>query len=191
MAVPIINPATTSSDNTYGYQGKGVSQNPAGTVNQTIKPNQPYILDLVTRERLIFQNVPTELTYDPDSRWLAVASPGRNNPIYHYLGSEDTLSFTLSWYSDDTNKQDVLTKIKWLESLGKNNGYDEKPHLLQCVWGDMFRDAKWIMFKSGPARMSLFDRTAGMMPKLATQDITLKRVVELNRSRTNILDIYQ
>lgn len=191
MAIPDINALTSNSDNTYGYQGKTVAQNPSGTTNQTIKTNQPYILDLVTRERLVFQNVPLELSYDPDSRWLAVASPGRNNPIYHYLGSEDTLSFTLSWYSDDSTKQDVITKIKWLESLSKNNGYTEKPHMLQCVWGDLFRDAKWIMFKAGPARLSLFDRTAGMMPKLASQDIVLKRVVEQNRTRTNILDIYQ
>lgn len=153
------------------------------------KPNQPYILDLVTRERLFFQSIPDTLEYDPDSTFMAIASAGRNNPLYHYIGSEDILQFQLSWYADESSREDVIRKCKWLESLSKNNGYDEKPHEVQCVFGSLFRDAKWLMVKSRYT-MRLFDRQFGMFPRLAIQDIILKRITDTNRSRTEIQSIY-
>lgn len=173
---------------TYGFTNKTVANNVTG-VPSIQKTNQPYILDLITRERLFFQNIPTDLKYNPESNWGPVASPGRNNPLYQYTGGEDTLTFTLSWYADVATKDDVIKSIKWLEALGKNNGYDEKPHPLQCVWGMLYRDAKWIMHSAGPINLSLFDRAVGMLPKMASQEIILKRITTINRTRTDILSI--
>lgn len=173
---------------TYGFSSKTVATSING-ISSSQKPNQPYILDLVTRERLFFQTIPTEHKYHPDSNWAVINSPGRNNPLYHFTGGEDTLSFTMSWYADVSTRDDVLKAVKWLESLGKNNGYDEKPHSLQCIWGDLYRDAKWIMFSSGPIDFSMFDREFGMLPRLAKQEIVLKRITTINRTRTDILSI--
>lgn len=173
---------------TYGFTNKTIATNVNG-IPSSQKKNQPYILDLVTRERLFFQNIPSSTNYHPESNWAPVVSPGRNNPLYQYTGGEDTLSFTLTWYSNIQTKDDVIKAVKWLESLGKNNGYDEKPHLLQCVFGMLYRDAKWIMHSAGPIDLSNFDREVGMLPKLARQDIVLKRVTETNRTRTDILSI--
>lgn len=173
---------------TYGFNNKSVIPPPSGP-NTLSKPGQPYILDLVTRERLFLQNIPDSLKYAPESQFVAIASPGRNNPLYHFTGSEDVLSFTISWYAEEAAKDDVLRKAKWLESLSKNNGYDEKPHIVQFVFGNMFRDAKWLVTSAGPISFGLFDRTAGMLPKLATQDMILKRTTETNRTRAEILSI--
>jgi hypothetical protein len=159
-----------------------------GGANQ--KQGQPYILDLVTLEWLYFQNIPQEVEYDPKAEWIAIASAGRNNPGYQYLGGDDTLSFTLSWYSNDATRQDVWRAIKWLESLSRNDSYTNKPHLVQCVWGDMFRDSRWIVHSAGPVRPSLFDRENGMMPRLATQNVVLKRVTLTNTSIEQIRSIF-
>jgi len=174
----------------YGFQNRTVANNNTGGIGTRIKPNQPYILDLVTLERLFFQNIPTDLKYSPESNWVAVAMPGRNNAVYQFTGGEDILAFTLSWYSDETGKTDVIRKVKWLESLTRNDGYDNKPHPVQCIWGNLFRDAKWVLTSAGPINFSNFDREVGMWPKLATQEIILKRITDQNRSRDQILNIY-
>lgn len=155
-----------------------------------MKPGQPYILDLVTRQFLYFQNIPKDVKYTPESLWMAVASAGRNNPNYQYVSGDDTLQFTLSYYADTPNRQDVWTTIKWLESLARNDSYDNKPHQVQCVWGDLWQTAIWIVKSAGPVTLDLFDREYGMMPKIATQELTLKRVTEVNRPLSDIQSIY-
>jgi len=150
------------------------------------KKNQPFIMDMVTLEKLFLQTIPSELDYNPESGWAVVASPGRNNPLYQYTGSEDTLTFSVTWYSDVENREDVMKKIKWLEALGKNNGYEEKPHQVAFVFGQLFKGTRWILF-SAPPKMSLFNRELGMLPQLAMTEITLKRVTDVNRLRNDIL----
>ncbi|HEU4607086.1 MAG TPA: hypothetical protein VFS31_03185, partial [Chitinophagaceae bacterium] len=44
------------------------------------RPSQPFILDLVTLEKLFFQSIPSSINIEPDSSFVAVESPGRNNP---------------------------------------------------------------------------------------------------------------
>jgi hypothetical protein len=150
------------------------------------KNNQPYILDLVNLEKLFFQTIPLTLKYSPDTSWVAIASAARNTPVYQYVGAEDSIAFTLSWYCNHDSYLDVLKKCKWLESLSKSDGYAEKPHLVQFAFGELFRDSKWLV-KSAPYEFSLFDREQGMLPKLATQEVTLVRLQETNRRRTEIL----
>lgn len=143
------------------------------------KINQPYIVDLVTLDSLGFQNVPRDLVYEPNSSFVALESPGRNNPLYHYTGSEDTLQFTLSWYSDHASRADVITNCKWLEALSKNDGYDNKPHPVRLVWGELFTQSKWLV-TSAKYTLTLFDRPIGMLPKLASQELILKRITDDN-----------
>lgn len=180
--------ANENGSPTYGFPNKKI-QVPVAGISSNQKLNQPYLVDLVTLERLVFQSIPTSIKYNPESNFQAVASAGRNNPKYQYIGSEDILSFNLSWYAEVDAKTDVIQKLKWLESLTKNNGYDEKPHLVQFSFGDMYRDSKWLV-TAAPYEISLFDRVDGMFPKLATSELTLKRVTIINRTRTDILSIY-
>lgn len=154
--------------------------------NKSQKENQPFIIDLVTLEKLYFQNIPPALDYNPESNFESIASPGRNTPIYQYSGAEDTLDFVLTWYADDESRLDVLLKCKWLEALGKNNGFDEPPHLVKLCFGELFSDAKWIVAKAS-YKLGRFQRPHRMYPAYAEQQITLKRVEEGNRTRNSIL----
>lgn len=171
--------------------------NPDSRLNETAyleeafiskQPYQPYILDLVTRERLYFQTIPGSLEYNPQSNWVTIAAAGRNNPIYHYSGGEDILNFTITWYSALESREDVLKKCKWLESLTRNDGYDNKPHHVQFVMGELFKDAKWVV-NGAKYTLTNFNREKGMMPQLAIQEISLYRVSEKNRGRKDILKI--
>lgn len=172
------NSATTTGENTI----------PPGNYTIDRYLNQPYILDMETCEKLVFQVVPLSLEYEAESTWNVVAAPGRNNPLYQYTGAEDTLNFKLTWYADESTRQDVLTKVKWLESLTKNDGYDNKPHRIKFIMGTLYNDASWII-SSAKYTLSLFQRGYGMMPTLATQDMVLKRVSQTNRSNADIKKI--
>lgn len=154
----------------------------------THKPGQPFLLDLVTLEKLFFQSLPKELIYQPTANWVAILTPGRNNAVYQYTGSEDILEFTLSWYGDDQWRSDVLRKCKWLEALTKNDGYDNPPHPVLLAFGRMFKGSKWIVEKAS-SNFSLFNREYNMLPQLAITEITLKRIHEGNRRRSEILNL--
>ena len=139
-----------------------------------------YIVDLVTQQWLEIQWVPKELSYKPDSNWVAIHSSGRNNPLYHYTGSEDTLEFELDWYAEFKDRGDVIDKCRWLESLSKNNGWEEPPHHVAIIFGNVFNDNSTWIVASAPYRLSDFHAPTQMMPIQAYQTITLKRVTKKN-----------
>lgn len=153
---------------------------------QPNKANQPYILDLTTGQRLFFQTIPLDITVNPEASWVVIAPPGMNNAFYQYTGGEDSLEFTITWYADDESRQDVIRKCKWLESLTRNDGYDNPPHVVQFIFGDLFKNSKWIVFGAA-YKLSNFNREVGMLPQMASQQLVLKRVSQINRTRNEIL----
>jgi hypothetical protein len=183
MAIKVISGAPTPifRFNIGGQPAQNISQ-------PSMKPGQPFIMNLRTGDKLFFQTVPEDMNYDPDSQFMPLQSPGRNNPLYNYTGSEDTLTFTLSWYGNDSTYETVLRSCKWLESLTKNDSYDNPPPNVLCVFGNMFKDAKWLVTKA-PYKLHLLSRPNGMLPQLAYQDLTLKRVTETNRTTQDILKL--
>ena len=143
--------------------------------------------------KITLPTVPADLTIDPKPNWATIASIGRNNPFYHYTGSEDTLSFRIDWYSKMENRQDVIFYCKWLAARSKANGYYEDPHRILIVWGRedlLFKDELWIITKAS-YKLSQFQKQASMLPNQAYQDIELKKVTELNTDYDTLLgDIF-
>jgi hypothetical protein len=163
-------------------------KDPFGDRIQTMKPNQPVIIDMVTLERLHFQSIPREINVDSSSTWVAIESVGRNNPFYHFTGSEDIIQFTLSWFCDDESRQDVIKKCKWLEALTKNDGYDVAPHPVKLVFGDLFKASTFIVHKA-KYQLANFNREYKMMPMLAFQEVELRKITSVNTKRDRILNI--
>lgn len=145
------------------------------------------LVDLVSGERLHFQGLPNELNITPETSWATIKPFGRNNPHYHFTGSEDTIEFEVSWYAEKADKSDVIEKCKWVESLTKADGYEGGPHHVSFIFGDLFKTAKWIVF-AAPYVISLFDKANGMRPTLATQTITLKRITDNNLKLRDVLN---
>lgn len=154
---------------------------------QDQRENQPFIMDDKTLEVLYLQTIPSEIEVGPDMSWVAVAASGRNVPLYQYTGAEDTIKFTVTFYSNRIDGKDVWRKIKWLQSF-KNDGYKDPVHLVRFVFGELFRKSKFVLYAT-PARISNFHRDKGMMPALASIDIELKRVSEFNQLRSEMLDL--
>lgn len=141
---------------------------------------------------LEFQTIPRSVSVDSDNKWVAIATMGRNVPHYQYTGSEETIEFEVSWYSTKPYLDDVIEKCMYLESLAKSNGYDHSPRVLALLWGmnrALFRDHIFIMEKA-PYRLSGFNNSyqgvngdiinTSLIPVLATQTITLKRISKYN-----------
>lgn len=72
--------------------------------------------------------VPRELNYSMSSKFVGIATLGRNNPYYQFTGSEDTLTFEIDWFSEQNDRKDVINNCRWIESLTKANAYDNPPH---------------------------------------------------------------
>lgn len=143
--------------------------------------------------------VPRELNYSPTSSFVGIASFGRNNPIYQYTGSEDTLTFEIDWFSNIPSREDVTYNCRWIEALTKSNGYDEPPHRVKLIWGDenkLWQDATWLV-TAAPYKLGQFNRgymdengnfkSTHMLPQQARQTVTLKRLVEHNRTSQEII----
>lgn len=145
-----------------------------------------YLIDSIDLTQVQLQFVPGELSFSPDSKIEAVVSPGRNNPFYHFSGSEDTLSFQIDWHAEQTDKEDVIRNCRWLESLTKADGYTGGQHPIKIIWGNLIsKDTQWLVVAAG-YKVSLFDRTSNMMPIQAYQDVILKRLSSFNRTQYDI-----
>lgn len=147
------------------------------------------IKDLVTFEEIKIQFVPQTLDYLPDSNFVAIASMGRNNPFYHFAGSEDTLKLDLDWHSYDVNREDVIANCKKLEALSKNDGYNAAPHKVKLIWNSiLFSDAVWQVV-AAPYKLSMFHAGVNMLPGQAYQFVTLKKVTDHNLTSEEIRKI--
>lgn len=136
-------------------------------------------------ESLRIQTVPLEIVVEPHSNWQIIPSLGRNNPFYQYTGGEDTLSFTLDWYSVNPLRRDVIDKCRWVESLSKADGYRAAPPRILLIYGDLYKFNTWII-ESATYRLSLFDKENRMLPRQAYQELVLKKVTDRNYSMSDI-----
>jgi hypothetical protein len=178
-------------DTNAGLPGRGLnytdySREFYGDLSPIQKPNQPFIYDLVTKEKLFLQGLPTEIAEAPDSEFVAIRTPGRNNPRYHYTGGEDVIPVSISFYCDHESRQDVISKVKWLQALTRNDGYAKGPHTILFCFGAMYKGSKCICTHAIPT-YSNWNREYFMFPAVARVELTLKRVTDENRTRANIL----
>lgn len=145
--------------------------------------------------------VPRELQYTPDSKFVGISTIGRNNPRYHYTGSEDTLEFTIDWHTiADMERKDVIFNCRWIEALTKADGNQLNPRRVKIIWGtadNLFKDTQWIITKA-PYKMNNFQnvhydkdntlQNSGMRPAQAYQQVTLKKITDFNLGAKQIIN---
>lgn len=151
--------------------------------------------------KIVLPFVPRELSYQPSSKFVGIATIGRNNPHYHFTGSEDSLQFDIDWFSDEPDRKDVINSCRWVEALTKGDAYDEPPHRIILEWGSMnhlFKGSVWIV-TDAPYTLSDFvssyrdNKTGeivrvGMLPQQAMQKVTLKRITKGNLTSREIIN---
>lgn len=148
-----------------------------------------WIVNLDTNERLPIQMIPTEVRNEPEANWRAISSMGRNNPFYHYTGAEDTITFEVSWYTMTEDRLDVIGACKKLEAWSKSDGGKKGAPDIRIVWGKMFSDAIFKLV-SASYQTKLPSRPHDLMPTLAYQNLTFKRISATNRDYADILNPY-
>lgn len=145
------------------------------------------------------QYTPTELEVTTSSQLKSVGVVGRNYPLYHYTGGEETLSFDIDWHDDSVNEQiSTLRKCRLLEALSKADGYSGGPPYITIEWSEFphyrkadkkLLDNHVYVIQSADYKMSEFvyyrwkaytdDKVPainGMFPTQITQKLVLKRV---------------
>ena len=134
---------------------------------------QLYFIGLRTLERVIIQFVPDKLSLSRGANVSGLNVIGRNNPIYHFTGGETLLDFDLDFHAEAQDRQDVITKVKWLEALCYSDGREYPPEKIKLVFGSIFRDEEWSVV-SVKYDLSLFDKQFGFLPRQANVKVTLK-----------------
>jgi hypothetical protein len=136
-----------------------------------------------TYDYITLPTIPLEVEYNNESSLQALPSFGRNNPFYQYTGSEDTLSFTIDFYSKVHAKDDVIYWCRWLEAMSKADGYRGGLHRLMIQWGrnsKLFSMDTWFVSKLN-TKLSLFQGHMDLLPSQAFVDISFVKVVDHNR----------
>ena len=132
-----------------------------------------YILELEEPfSRLEIQFVPDELRLKRQADLISVAVVGRNNNLLQYTGGNDTLSFSIQFYSDDVNREDVIRNVNWLRSLAMKDGDSGPYRNVKIVFGDVFRNEIWAV-SSVSEKLTHFDDQNKFLPLRATVDISL------------------
>lgn len=154
--------------------------------------------------KIVIQGMPTEVEVSPESNWAAVKSMGRNNPFMFYTGGEDTISFDISWYSVQKDREDVLNKCKLLESWTRANGYKASPPTLFISWGssNLFKNdtfvltsAKYTLTNFQNATRATRGKYTGngeqidlkLLPNCAIQHLVFKKVTPDNSTHEQII----
>lgn len=116
--------------------------------------NRVRIWNLIEENYITLQLRPKEIEAKPETSWAAIKSMGRNLPMYHYLGGEDTLQFNIDWFlsgrpedGEPFNPYYVINQCRRLKSWTFANSYTAAPPILAIEWGvsDIFEDELWIL----------------------------------------------
>jgi hypothetical protein len=134
--------------------------------------NELFLVALRSLEKLPIQFVPSSLELMSRASWPEIAVVGRNAPEFHYTGGREELQFTLTFYAEEESRQDVMRKINWIKALRYNQGSDQPPEKIKLIFGDVFRDERWIL-KEVNVNLSLFQKPNNWLPQMATARLTL------------------
>lgn len=174
-----------------------------------IPKNQIILYNLTSKpyEYIVIQNRPNSVEFKGETTWATIKSMGRNTPLYHYTGSEDTVQFNISWFcTNPADNTEVVKKCRFLEAWSKSNGYQAAPPVLRIQWGAddvLFKNHLYILISATYTLENFNDcyrKVNGdnvtrevvngkLLPSTATQELIFKRVSATNLSWNDILPL--
>lgn len=109
-------------------------------------------------EQVVFQYVPENIQHNRSAKLASIDIPGRSNPILHYTGGADSVSFELKYQSlDQEDKQLAHTQYLKLQEFSK--GQD-----VVITFGGLFQNKVWKLEKVGSNLMD-FSESADFHPQ--------------------------
>lgn len=145
-----------------------------------------YLTALRSLERLDIQFVPSNLALNRTPTYGNIVVVGRNNPIPHYTGGNTKLSLDLDFHSEQTDREDVIRKCKWLEALAYNDGYDNPPEQIRITWGSLFKNNEVWIVKGVDIRYSQFNPAYGWLPVQANVKLSLELDPSSNLKKSEV-----
>lgn len=136
-------------------------------------------------DRLELQYVPKSIPMRRSANIAEIEIVGRNNPIHLYASGKNEFKLVLDFSAEEENHEDVIRKVKWLESLAMNDGYAKPPIRIKLVYGKLFRNEIWIV-QDVDSDLSLFQKNKGYLPKQGYVTLTLKQDISRN---TRVSDV--
>lgn len=147
--------------------------------------DQIYILEMSAPfDRLNIQFIP-EINMSRSAKFVTIAIPNRNNDLIHYVGGTDTLSMKLDFLSDEENREDVIRKYKWLQSLAMRDGDKSGAARVKVVMGKVFRFEEWVV-KSVKVKPIFFDSANKYYPIRASVDMSFMLDPDSNLLKSDV-----
>jgi len=137
----------------------------AQVISSTTK-GELYLIAEDTLEKMEIQFVPPEISYDTSPNISEIAIVGRNAPELQYIGNTTTVEMELDFHANDEDREDVISKVLWLQSLSMNDGNDRKAQRVKIVFGKLFKNKMWVV-RAAPAKLSQFNPNKGWLPQQA------------------------
>lgn len=144
--------------------------------------------------------IPRQLAFSPTGLFKSIAVLGRNNPLYHYGGGEDSLQVEIEWYAFKNDPLSVIQKCRKMEALCKADGWNTSPPLINFQWGrdnPLFENHMYLVEKA-PYKATQFTKNYrinsnksfgySMQPIRATQILFLKRVTAGQLTHSQIIN---
>ncbi len=126
-----------------------------------------YLTALRSLERLEIQFVPPELSTTRKPTIGGVNVIGRNTPEHHYTGGLSTMTLDFDFHAEDEDREDVIRKCKWLESLAYADGDGNPPERIKLTFGKLFRSHEIFIITLVTVKYSRWDSNYGWLPRQA------------------------
>ena len=151
----------------------------------TTTRNMLHLVDMGSLERVSIQYVPRNIKMRKSADLARLKVIGRNEPVIHITGGRKELSLDLDFHCVQEDRQDVIRKVRWLESLASSDGFENPQPLVKLIWGDLYRHNLWKV-EFVDATFELFDADYQMLPKQAYVKIVLIPITPKNRTHDDI-----
>lgn len=112
--------------------------------------NHGFIVDTVTRERLVFQyNVPSRES--GGANYASHEVLARSIPQLHYRGGQErVLELPLTFTMQERSREDILRSVRFLQSLAypdyhSSDQLDVSPHPVVVIQGKLYTQDLWLV----------------------------------------------
>lgn len=151
-----------------------------------------FIVDTVTKERLIFQyNVDIKET--GGAEYTTHQTIARSVPQYQYKGGKErVLNMPITFTMQEVFRDDVRRSVRWLQSLAyptySGSEVDNAPHPVVVVQGRLYTKDTWIV-KDFEVSWGQARDPVTQMPNEATVNLTLVEVSNRGKTKNDLIFI--
>lgn len=129
--------------------------------------------------------MPNELQRGNTGETNKIKTVARNNPFIGQSGVETDITFSLDFYSEQEDREDLMSRVKWLEGLTYSEAFNARPVRVRIVWGKFLNKFTYSV-NSVNVRFSQMNQYHDGLPLMAMVDLNLSIDHDENIVRSDI-----